>query len=189
MIEKGNYGYAKKLKNKTIALLIACFLMILSDVLISLIVFQTRKTLFIVVGCVMSIPFARNLINYIMIVHFEPLTEEMYKKAENIASKIGFVMAYDLSITDSDGVLFIPCAAVYNNNVIAYIPDSNRIGKKREVKDYLAKCSDDKNIKPRTVAVSSLEQLEKELRRVGEPSAAQKKNDVEIAEKLLSLGI
>ena len=54
-----------------------CFLFILVDVIFSLIFFQTKKTLFVVIACVMAIPFAKNLIGYLMIIKYQPLDEEM----------------------------------------------------------------------------------------------------------------
>ena len=82
MVAKGDYGYAKSLKRRRLLLMLACFAFILADVLISLIFFQTKKTLFVVVACVMAIPFAKNLIGYLMLIKYEPLKPEEYEEAK-----------------------------------------------------------------------------------------------------------
>ena len=59
-LRKGHYGHLKRYKLIKLAIIFICFLFILTDVVFSLIVFQTRRTLFIVIAAVMSIPFAKN---------------------------------------------------------------------------------------------------------------------------------
>ena len=112
--------------------MLACFLFIVVDVIFSLVFFQTKKTLFVVVACVMAIPFSKNLIGYLMILKYEPLTEEQHSEAEAIAAKRGMAMAYDVSVTAEAGILFYPCVAVYNNNVIGLLQP----GQNQKKKDY-----------------------------------------------------
>ena len=64
--DKGEYGHSKRYKNIRMAFTLVLFMLILTDVVFSLIIFQTRKTLFVIIGCVMAIPFARNLIDFFM---------------------------------------------------------------------------------------------------------------------------
>ena len=169
-------------------LTLACFVFILADVLISLIYFQTNKTLFIVIAAVMSIPFAKNLIGYLMTFKFEPLTEEEYREAERIAEERGTVMAYDISVTASEGILFYPCVAVYNNNVIGLLQKGQN-QKKKDATEYLKKVQERASTKPRVIVVESLKEIERELNRLTPPKEDQVKHDIFIAEKLLELGI
>ena len=188
MTAKGNYGYAKGLKRKRMLLMLACFLFILTDVIMSLLIFQTKKTLFVVIACVMAIPFAKNLIGYLMIVKYEPLSEEDYKEAEAIAQEKEMAMAYDISVTDTDGILFYPCVAVYNNNVIGLLQQGQN-QKKKDAVTYLKKVQERVSSKPRVVVVNQLSEMRRELNRLNPPKDDQKRLDMEIAEKLLELGL
>ena len=183
MTAKGNYGYARGQKRLRLILMLVCFLFILTDVLISLIFFQTKKTLFVVIACVIAIPFAKNLIGYLMLIKFEPLSEEDYKEAEAISDVI---MAYDISVTDTNGVLFYPCVAVYNNNVIGLLQQGQN-QKKKDAVEYLKKVQERVSTKPRVIVVDSLKDMRRELSRLTPPK--EKKGDVFIAEKLLELGL
>lgn len=188
MKAKGNYGYLKSLKRIRLILTLACFAFILIDVLISFIYFQTNKTLFIVIAAVMSIPFAKNIIGYLMTFKFEPLTEEEYSEAKQIAEERGLVMVYDVSVTASEGILFYPCAAVYNNNVIGLLQKGQN-QKKKDATEYLKKVQERVKSKPRVIVVESLKEMQRELNRLTPPKEDQLKHDRFIAEKLLELGI
>ena len=187
MGNKGNYGYARKLKRKRLLLMLACFLFILTDVIISLVFFQTRTTLFVVLAAVMSIPFAKNLIGYLMLIKYEPLTEEEHTEAEKIAEERGMTMAYDISVTDSEGVLFYPCVAIYNNNVIGLL-QAGQNTKKKDAVAYLKKVQEGSPTKPRVVVVESLKEMKRELDRLNPPKEDQIQADVKIAERLMELG-
>ena len=184
--EKGNYGYLKKLKNRRLILMIICFIFILGDVLFSLIFFQTKKTLFVIIAAVMSIPFAKNLIGYLMTIKYKPLTEAELKEAEAIAAKHETALAYDVSVTDTEGILYYPCVAIYNNNVIA-MQQQGQNQKKKDSVAYLKKIRSD--AKPRVVVVDSLKEIDRELSRLNPPREEQKREDLILAERLLELGL
>ncbi|MBQ9871276.1 MAG: hypothetical protein IJM27_05020 [Eubacterium sp.] len=187
MVAKGDYGYAKSLKRRRLLLMLACFAFILADVLISLIFFQTKKTLFVVVACVMAIPFAKNLIGYLMLIKYEPLKPEEYEEAKKLEEKRGTTFAYDISITDTQGVLFYPCVAIYNNNVIG-LGQAGQNQKKKDLVTYLKKVQEGPPTKPRVVVVESLKDMGRELDRLTPPKEDQLRADVKIAERLLELG-
>ncbi len=187
MVAKGNYGYAKGLKRKRMLLMLVCFAFILADVLISLIFFQTKKTLFVVLACIMAIPFAKNLIGYLMLIRYEPLTPEEHEEAIRLEEKRGTSFAYDVSITDTEGVLFYPCVAVYNNNVIG-LRQAGQSERKKDSVTYLKKVQEGPPTKPRVVVVDSLKDLGRELDRLNPPKEDQIHADLLIAERLMELG-
>lgn len=185
-LDKGEYGYARRYKNRQILLMFVIFSLILSDVLVSLLIFNTRKTWLIIIACIMSIPFARNFVNYLLIIKAKPLNDKEHKMADELSEKHGFIMAYDISVTDSEGLLFYPCLTVYNNNIIAYVNDLS--GKEKKYTDYLKKCYEE-GLKPRVCVVDSFEKFEKEIERLNSPKDLQRKQDLMIAKKLLTLGL
>ncbi len=97
-------------------------------------------------------------------------------------------MAYDISVTDTDGILFYPCVAVYNNNVIGLLQQGQN-QKKKDAVTYLKKVQERVSSKPRVVVVNQLSEMRRELNRLNPPKDDQKRLDMEIAEKLLELGL
>ena len=211
--QKGEYGYAKRYKNRKIMITFICFCCILVDVLIGLIMFQTRATLFTIMACVMSLPFAKNLIGYIMVVKFKPLTEAEYEKAVKIGENAQALMSYDVSISDTEKIYFYPCVAIYGNNVIglaqamkgdsvdhyeleknaASSKDIHHIEHLKNFEKTLAMINDNSKIKARTVVCSTLQDMEKELFKVSsgndEKSDSKKGNEKILKNRLLELGL
>ena len=186
-LHKGHYGHLKRYKHIQLFLLMVCFLFILLDVLFSLIVFQTRKTLFIVMAAVLSIPFSRNFVSYLLALKCEPLSEKEYKEAEAIAGKYEGSFVYDIAVT-GDTVYFFPCAAIYGNNLIAYLPQASDAKKQSEAKDYLDNINTELKDKVRIVVVDSFQKLDKELSRISKSVETNEARESEIRARLLQMG-
>ena len=141
--DSGCYGHVKGRRNSRLIIAIILLLMIISDVLFSVMIFHTRKTWLIIIACILSIPFARNLIDFFMCLRCKPLSKEEYEEVEQIARDTGKKLTYDVSITDEDGLIFIPTLMLMNNNIIAYTPgvkDTKEKEKNKALYRY-GKCS------------------------------------------------
>ena len=185
---KGKYGHAKKYKNARLIFTLLLFLVILTDVVFSLIMFQTRKTWFIIIGCVMSIPFARNLIDFYMALQAKPLDKETYQKTDALAKKEDKEFIYDVTITDTDGVIFIPCASVYNNNIIAFTPHITETKEREKAKKYISGANEIAEMNYRIVVTDNLSTFEKEVKKLRPVNDDTKKNDQEMIDTILSMG-
>ena len=80
-LHKGHYGHLKRYKQLRLIIIFVCFTFILVDVLFSLIVFQTRRTLFIIIAAIMSIPFAKNFVSYLLALKCKSLNKEEYARS------------------------------------------------------------------------------------------------------------
>ncbi|SCW37343.1 hypothetical protein SAMN05660484_00668 [Eubacterium ruminantium] len=211
-IEKGDYGYARKYKNKRIIITLLCFACIMADILIGLIAFQSRKTLFTVVACVMSLPFAKNLIGYLMVVGFKPLSKSDYEKVKTFADEKKITMCYDISASDSQKMLFYPCVAIAGNNVTALINPmkgesiSEESGSKnaarkdgahmefyKKYEKCLSQINDNEKNKVQINIVSNIGEFKNAMKRLSsenhEKSDAKKKDEKKIKNKLLVIGV
>ena len=186
--ESGTYGRMKKRIYIRIFMIIILFAIILADVLISVLVFKTRKTWFVILGCVMSIPFARNLIDLYMTLKCKPLDASTKDKVDEIASSTGRKVDFDISITDEDGVAFLPAVCIYNNNIIAFTPDEKDVKKREKIKDYIGMVNSDPDISCRIFVTENISTFKKELGRLREADAETLKADEIIRETLFSLG-
>ena len=190
--DKGCYGHSKKYKNTKMILVLIIFAFILTDVMISLILFQTRKTWFIVFGCVLSIPFARNLIDFVMALNAEPLGEEDYKNVLELGKETGKDFLYDISITDTDGLVYIPCMMVCNNNIAAFVPNAKESAMREKIKKYISNANTlegfDNTMNFRVVVTENIKTFEKEVRKIKLPDAQEKKYDDEMKDRILSMG-
>ena len=186
--EKGEYGHARHNKNKKLILTVVLFAVILSDVLISLIVFQTRKTWFIILGCVMSIPFARNLIDYFMAIKSKPLNKETYEKTKEMADRLDKELLYDISITDTDGMVFVPCVYIESNNIIAFTPEETNVKDREKIKTYINGVNTLCGTSYRIFVTENINTFEKELKKIKKADAEAADKDREVAANLLTMG-
>ena len=151
--QKGQYGYIKAYRKKRLIIALICLAMIASLLVASFLIFETRKTWLAIIACVIAIPFARNVTDIIMAMRVKPLSKNQYDKVNEEIKKlrdkvyddeIGLV--YDLTITRSEGIGFIPCAYIMNNNVIIYSPKDNTAKEKEKLEKYADMVNEDKKI-------------------------------------------
>ncbi len=187
--EKGTYGYAKNYKNRKLTGTIVFFLFILIDVIMTLIVFQTRNTIFIVVACLLSLPFAKFLIAYIMCIKFTPLKKEEYERVNEISEKNNAITVYDASISRTEGMRFFPAVSIKNNNMIALCPKADTNDKLKEYKSFLEDVCKGTKYKYRVVITSSVNKYKKELDKIKSPDETTLLIDRHIKERLLDMGV
>lgn len=184
---KGCYGHSKRYKNFKIFMTLLIFTLILSDVVFSLIIFQTRKTIFAVIGCVLSIPFARNLIDLFMALKSKPLSQEDYKMVSELETETGRAFIYDISITDTDGMVYIPCAVIYNNNILCFTPEEEDTKQREKIKKYISAVNvDSKNY--RIFVTEKFSTFSKEVKKLKDRDESVKYIDEEVTETILSMG-
>lgn len=184
--QKGNYGHLKRYKQIRLIILFVCFLFILTDVVFSLIVFQTRRSLFIVIAAVMSIPFAKNFVSYLLSLKCKPLSKKEFEKTKEYSAKHSLKFLYDISVTDDD-VKFFPVAAIINNGIVAYRPEASDTAEKKASTEYLETVFSDNKDKVRICIVDSLESFDKEITRL-KSSSKEVKQSEKLSMKILGAG-
>ncbi len=185
-LRKGHYGHLKRYKLIKLAIIFICFLFILTDVVFSLIVFQTRRTLFIVIAAVMSIPFAKNFVSYLLSLKCKPLSKDEYEKTEKISENHSLNLLYDISVTDDD-VKFFPVAAIINNGIVAYRPEASDTAEKKQSTEYLENVFSDSKDKVRICIVDNIDGFDKEIGRLKKASKEIKQSE-KLRTKLLEAG-
>ena len=188
MSELGSYGRIRKKRNIKLVMVIFLLLLILADVLFSIIVFHTRKTWFIIIACVMSIPFARNIIDFVMCLRCKSLDNDTYKAVNEVSDETGRKIIYDLPITDEDGLIFVPAACVYNNNIIAFTPDEKDAKKREKIKKYINMVNDSDDRQCRIFVTDNLNTFKKEISRIKDSEGASDRDDELTMDRLYSLG-
>ena len=185
--DKGEYGHSKRYKNIRMTFTLVLFMLILTDVVFSLIIFQTRKTLFVIIGCVMAIPFARNLIDFFMSLKADPLSKEEYEKVAALSQESGRKILYDITITETEGVVYIPALAIYNNNIIAYTPKVTKPKDREKIKDYINEVNSEGD-NYRIFVTEKFATFSKEIGKLRDASSETLERDEYITLKLLSMG-
>ena len=187
--EKGRYGHWKYYRN--IRLLFAGIILavIIASVILSLAIFHTKKTVFIIIACIMAIPFARNVTDLFIVFKAKALSSDDHKELEEIASAAGHSLNYDLSITEEDGVLYIPCALIASNNIIAYTPEETDARKRENIKKALEEVNSRTDQKYRIFVTEKKSTFIKEIKKIRTLDEDDKAVDNLIKLELFSMGI
>ena len=185
---KGKYGHSKHYRNIRLAVALFLLVLIVSDVVFSIMVFHTRKTLFVVVACILSIPFARNVIDVFMALKAKPLSKKEYEETQELSDKTGVGLLYDITVTETEGVIYVPCLAVYNNSIICYTPDEKDTKKREKIKQYISEVNQLSGTNYRIFVTEKYSTFSKEIKKLHEPDKATMKTDKKVTEKLLGMG-
>ena len=194
-VEKGEYGYIKYYRTKRLIIALILLAVIVGLLVASFLIFETRKTFLAIFACVIAIPFARNVTDIIMASRVKPLSEKQYKavkeelekaRPETYEDEIGDI--YDISITSAEGIGFIPCAYILNNNLIVYSPKDNSSKEKEKLEKYVEMVNEDKKISCRIELTHKLDSFIKEIKKIKVSEKTDFKNDKRILSKLKTLG-
>ncbi|MCR5213259.1 MAG: hypothetical protein K6E10_02515 [Eubacterium sp.] len=186
--DKGHYGHWKHYRNIRILFASLLLIVILASVFLSLLIFHTKKTAFIIIACVMAIPFARNVTDIIMIIKAHPLSEESYNELENIFKDTGKKLLYDIMITETDGAVYIPCLYLGANNIIAYAPDYKDSKAREKIKNYINGANLATGLNYRIFVTERQDTFIKEVKKVNSNSS-NADEDIKMKEAVLSMGI
>lgn len=192
-VPKGEYGHSKSYMKRRLLMTLICLLIIVVLVVLSIIIFHTRKSWLVILACVAAIPFARNLIDFAMALRAKPLSENDHAKFEELHESVpNSTFLYDITVTDTDGMIYIPCVAVYNNNIIAYVPDNITDRKKVKIPENKAvkflELAKKDGLNPRICVVRTYDKMKKEFDKLSAPKEEQLKEDERIAFSVITLG-
>jgi len=191
-LEKGDYGYIEKYKKRLLISIIVLGLIIILGVFFSVAVFDTRKNLFILLPILTSLPFAKQLVSYILCADFKPLSKEEYELVNHKISYGGSDdIVYDISLSRYEGILFFPAAVVRNGRIIFLYtdkfkkkyPDMDSI--KKEIEKSFANQK-----KPYVILVTgSVKEFIKKANTLKEPGEEFISRDKKMRNTLFELGV
>lgn len=191
-MKKGDYGYIERYKKRLLISIIILGLIIILGVFFSVAVFDTRKNLFILLPILTSLPFAKQLVSYILCANFKPLSNEEYELVNN---KISYGksddIVYDISLSRYEGILFFPVVIVRNGRMLFLYTD--KFKKKYPDMDSLKKeieKSFENQKKPYVILVAaSVKEFIKKANTIKEPGEEFISRDKKMRNTLFELGV
>ncbi len=107
-MEKGQHGYMNRHKRNVLISIIVLGLFVIAGVFFTVAMFDTRKTVFIVIPILVALPLAKQLVAYIMCAGFKELTKDEYAKLEKLSYFGDPSLVYDVSISRYEGIVYFP---------------------------------------------------------------------------------
>lgn len=133
-MEKGQHGYMNRHKRNVLISIIVLGLFVIAGVFFTVVMFDTRKSIFIVIPILVALPLAKQIVAYIMCAGFKELNDEEYSKLKEISYFNEKSLVYDVSVSRYEGIVYFPVAVVRDGRMLFYY--NGGFGKK--IKDELA---------------------------------------------------
>lgn len=136
-MEKGQYGYMNRHKRNVLISIIVLGLFVIAGVFFTVVMFDTRKSIFIVIPILVALPLAKQIVAYIMCAGFKELSDEEYLKLKKLPYFGDRSLVYDVSVSRYEGIVYFPAAVVRDGRMLFYY--NGGFGKKIQDEIYLKK--------------------------------------------------
>ncbi len=189
--KKGEYGYLKAYRRGKLIVSLILAAMIAFIIITMLWLFGDTGRVMIVFAILLTLPFAKFLIAWIMCARFEPLTEEQYQKlCQDISDKEKTEnmdgVLFDVVITQYEGMKFYQSMCVKNGKVVALVLAKDFQQNKKEYREWIERCVTDSKYKYTVTLCSDIGEYGKKVRTISTPNDKTAMIDRHIREKILT---
>lgn len=189
--KKGEYGYLKAYRRGKLIVSLILAAMIAFIIITMLLLFGDTGRVMIVFAILLTLPFAKFLIAWIMCAKFEPLTEEQYQKlCQDILDKEKTEnmdgVLFDVVITQYEGMKFYQSMCVKNGKVVALVLAKDFQQNKKEYREWIERCVTDSKYKYTVTLCSDIGEYGKKVRTISTPNDKTAMIDRHIREKILT---
>ena len=119
-MEKGQHGYMNRHKRNVLISIIVLGLFVIAGVFFTVVMFDTRNSIFIVIPILVALPLAKQLVAYIMCAGFRELSDEEYSKLKKLSYFEDPSVVYDVSVSRYEGIVYFPVAVIRDGRMLFY---------------------------------------------------------------------
>lgn len=187
-VEKGNYGYIGYYKSKKLAAALVLLAMILFIIITLIIMYGDTSRVGVVFAILLSLPFAKYLIAFIMVFSFKSMEKDTYEKVSAALScEDGLI--YDLVLSKYEGMRFYYALCVKNGHVYALVPEKNIDSRKKDYGLWITNLINDGKYEYKTDIFTDVDKFLKKISSSGEANDRNRIIDKYIKERLIELGV
>lgn len=189
-MEKGQHGYMNRHKRNVLISIIILGLFVIVGVFFTVAMFNTRKTIFIIIPILVALPLAKQLVAYIMCAGFRELTDEEYSKIKKIWYFGDPSLVYDVSISRYEGIVYFPAAVVRDGRMLFYYNGGygKKIQNETALKNIITEAFADQK-KYVVIVTTDIESFVAKANKIKEPTEEFVGSDERIRNRLYELGI
>lgn len=189
--QKGEYGYLKAYRREKLIISLILAVMIALIIAGMLFLFGDTGRVMIVFAILLTLPFAKFLIAWIMCAKFEPLTEEQYRQlcAEIAGTKKGGIsdgLYFDIVITQYEGMKFYQSMCIKNGKIIALVLDKDFEQNKKAYEKWIQSCIADSKYKYSVTVYGDVQEYIKRVRSISSPNDKTAMIDRHMTDRILT---
>lgn len=188
-IDKGEYGYLKSYRTSKLITAIVLAVMILVVVIGTLLMFGDTSRVIIVIAILLSLPFAKYCIAYIMVAKFKSLTYDEHVKISNTYKSKDKCLMFDVTISQYEGMKFYQSMLVKNGKIYALVLNKDYNDKKKDYEKWINASITGDKYKYKVNVFNDIDEYIKKINSVSEPNDNNKLIDRHIREGVISAGV
>lgn len=191
-MEKGTYGYIKHYEKKQMLSVLILWILIVLGVSLSIGLYDTTKTLLILLPILSSLPFAKQLVGLILCIGFHPLSEEEHQRiTEEIAYADQNDIIYDISISKYEGILFFPAVVVRDGRLLFLYTGKwdKKFSSKDSLKNHLKTIFENEKQQYVIMVTADVNEFITKAKQIKAPSDEFKQKDTKMKERIFELGL
>lgn len=125
-MEKGTFGYIDAYKKRYGLFSLLLAVVIIAAAIAVYLIFGTVKHVAILIPVILSLPFAKILILWIVVVKFHSMKKEEQEEIEKqLEGRNNCIILYDMALSSYEAISFTPCMVIDQGNVYLLWGDSN----------------------------------------------------------------
>ncbi|MGN0367250.1 MAG: hypothetical protein ACI4EK_00580 [Wujia sp.] len=187
--EKGEYEYIRYYKYTKLLGCLILAAMIAFVLLSMLFLFGDTARVIVVVAILLTLPFAKMLVAYIMCAKFQPMKAEDAQSIQACVSETTENLLFDVVITQYEGMQFYESLLVKNGSVCALVLDAQYEQKKKTYKEALEKAILNQKYDFHIHIYHDLEQYKKKIRSIHEPNDQNRLIDRFMRDQILGFSV
>lgn len=189
--EKGEYGYLKAYRREKLIISLVLAIMIALIIAGMLFLFGDTGRVMIVFAILLTLPFAKFIIAWIMCAKFEPLTGEQHRQlcAEITGTEKGGMsdgLYFDIVITQYEGMKFYQSMCIKNGKIIALVSDKHFQENKKDYIKWIQSCIADSKYKYSVTVYGDVQEYVKRVRSVSTPNDKTAMIDRHMTDRILT---
>ena len=183
--KKGTFGYINSYKKFRLIISLILAAMISFTIITMLIMVGTTKSVLVIVPILLTLPFAKFLVGYIMVIKFKPIDKDVYEKINDKINLDTTNLLFDVVITEAEGMKFFQTMCVKNNHIYAYVEDSNFKSERKNYEKWIRNCACDSKYDYKIIVVDNIDEFIKKVNQASTPNDTTRLIDKHITERIL----
>lgn len=188
-VQKGEYGYLKAYKLSKLIMVAILAIMLAAVVIGTIIMYGDTSRVIIVFAILLSLPLAKFLIAYIIVVKFNSLTFDEHAKIANTYRGNDKCLMFDMTISQYEGIKFYQSMLIKNGKIYALVINKDYKDKSKDYEKWIADAIVSDKYKYKITVFDNIDEYIKKINSVSEPNDNNKLIDRHIRKEILSAGV
>ena len=188
-VQKGEYGYLKAYKMSKLLLCTVLAFMLAAVVIGTIIMYGDTSRVIIVFAILLSLPLAKILIAYLIVIKFNSLTFDEHAKIANTYRGNDKCLLFDMTVSQYEGIKFYQSMLIKNGKIYALVTNKDYKEKSKEYEKWITDVIVSDKYKYKITVFDNIDEYIKKINSVSEPNDNNKLIDKHIREEILSAGV